>query len=171
REVRRMQVYAAMVEALDHHIGRLLDYLDRIGERDNTVIIFMSDNGAEGNDPYVIVDNKNWIPKNFTTDTASLGKPGSYAAYGPAWAEVSATPHRLYKTFTAEGGIRAPVIFVLPGMTNRGQLSHSFATVLDIAPTILELAQAPYPQDSYRGRKIHPLQGRSMVAYLKGEAD
>jgi arylsulfatase A-like enzyme len=112
REARLMEIYAAMVSNLDAHIGRLVDHLKRSGDYDNTLILFMSDNGAEGAEafappvPGTKVDNA----------LANLGRPGSVAAYGHRWAEVSSAPFRLVKGFTgAEGGTASPLIVKLPG--------------------------------------------------------
>lgn len=168
RETRLMQVYAAMVDSLDSNIGRLIDYLRDSGQLDNTVIIFMSDNGPEGNDPYQILDNAHWIPSAWKTDTASLGNPDAFASYGPGWAEVSATPFRLYKAFTNEGGIRAPGIFVLPGAKGGGAIRHNPGTVLDIVPTVLELTGLSYPAQ-VDGRPVLPLDGRSLLPVLRSD--
>ena len=167
-EARRMQVYAGMVEALDANIGRLLDHLDARGELDNTLIIFISDNGPEGNDPLVIAGNATYVPETFSLDTDSLGRPGSFAWYGPGWAAVSASPFRLYKTFPSEGGLRVPAIFRLPGgQHSRRGPEHAFATVLDIAPTILDYAGITHPADN-GDTSVLPMQGRSMRALLEG---
>ena len=101
---RKMELYAAMVENMDHHIGRLMDYLKGIGEYDNTLFIFLSDNGPEGSDLGAMLRGQkgslnylfhavNWSQ----THPAAWGRPGSYVSCGAAWAQVSATPFRLYK--------------------------------------------------------------------------
>ena len=170
REIRRMQAYAGMVEALDANIGRLLDHLDAGGELDNTLVIFISDNGPEGNDPFVIAQNETYVPEHFSTDTDSLGRAGSFTAYGPGWAAVSATPFRLYKTFPSEGGIRVPAIFRLPGSRpGRSEPERAFATVLDIPSTILDYAGVTHPADAGTDTVL-PMQGRSMRELLEGRA-
>ncbi len=173
REARKMQVYAAMVEALDHHIGRLIDYLKQSGAYENTFILFFSDNGAEGNNPYDLANNAEWIPANFDNSLENMGRRGSYIAYGPGWAQVSSTPYRLYKGFVSEGGITTPALAVYPGKIPAGQLSKQFASVLDVAPTLLELAGIEHPGERYQGRPIFPLQGSSMLAHLSapGQTD
>ena len=85
-EVRRMQLYAAMVEALDDNIGRLIQYLQDAGEYDNTFIMFFSDNGAEGNNPQDLGTNPQWVPAHFDNSYENMGKPGSYVSTGPGWA-------------------------------------------------------------------------------------
>ncbi|MEZ5708110.1 MAG: arylsulfatase [Blastomonas sp.] len=165
REAKRMQVYAAMVESLDAEIGRLLAHLESTGELDNTVILFLSDNGPEGNDPYQIAQNESWVPTAFRTDTASMGSPDSFVTYGPGWAQVSALPFRLFKAFPAEGGIRVPAIFSTPSDRRTGAArSGSFASVLDIVPTILQLARTPYPATSASGKALPALAGRPLLS-------
>jgi len=166
RESKLMQVYAAMVDALDQNVGRLIAYLRESGQLDNTVIIFISDNGPEGNDPYQILDNRTWVPQAWKTDTASLGQPGAFASYGPGWAEVSATPFRFYKAFAGEGGIRAPGIFVLPGAQAAGRIERHIGTVLDIMPSVLDLADVSYLQKDAQGRRLLPLEGASLLPLL-----
>lgn len=132
----------------------------------------MSDNGADGNDPYHIEDNVNWVPETFTTDTDSLGKPGSFTAYGPGWASVSSAPYKLYKAFSSEGGIKVPAFVVWPTeITEKSSFESSFMTVLDVVPTLLDVAGVTYPTGTYKGRELFPLQGRSLLPYLTGKED
>lgn len=172
KEAKNMAVYAAMVEAMDFHINRIIENLKNTGKLENTLIIFMSDNGADGNDPYHIEDNVNWIPETFTTDTDSLGKPGSFTAYGPGWASVSSAPYKLYKAFSSEGGIKVPAFVVWPKeILEKTKFDNSFMTVLDVVPTLLDVADVAYPTDKYKGRDLFPLQGRSLLPYLTGQED
>jgi arylsulfatase len=90
-------------------------------------------------------------------------------AAGPAWAQVSMTPYRLFKTTMAEGGIRSPLIITGPGVTNPGTTSGAFSHVMDIAATILQASQTPHPGASYKGRKVEPLRGLSMAHVLSGK--
>ncbi|MBR9911967.1 MAG: arylsulfatase [Gammaproteobacteria bacterium] len=173
REARLMEIYAGMVEALDFHIGRLIDYLEQSGALDNTLVIFMSDNGAEGNSPLDIIAGKNqpnstWIPENFDNSLENLGKADSFVATGPGWARVSSTPYRLYKGFTAEGGIKVPAFIHYPNMARSPQKSDQFISVTDIAPTLMELAGLDPYQDTHKGRAVLPMTGTSMVPYLNG---
>ena len=162
REAKRMEVYAAMVESLDHEIGRLLDHLDSKDMLENTLIVFLSDNGPEGNDPYQIAQNGSWVPKTFKTDTASMGGPDSFVTYGPGWAEVSASPFRLFKSFTGEGGNRVPAILVEPGQ-RKSRIERAPSSVLDIFPTVLEVTGTTYPQHAPDGDAIEPLAGLSLL--------
>jgi arylsulfatase len=169
-EMRRMEIYAAMVENLDHHIGRLLQYLDDSGQRDNTLIIFMSDNGAEGNDVLGIADNRYWVPANFDLRFDAMGRQGSYTMLGPGWAQTAVTPFSLYKSFMAEGGIHVPAIISAPGEARRGR-SDEIVTVVDLAAGILDVAGKEHPGSRFEGRDVSPIQGRSFLPWLSGDKE
>jgi len=172
---RKMELYAGMVEYMDDQIGRVFDYLKQIGEYDNTVVIFISDNGAEGNDLRAMVAGQVGsfgflhAMNNFAEDGHnSLGRKGTYAEYGPAWAQVSSVPFRLYKGWVSEGGIRSPLIVSGPGVQGAGELNKKAVLhVMDIVPTVLELAGIEHPS-TYKGREIAPVQGKSWVGMLSG---
>jgi len=166
---KQMEIYAAMVEYLDEQVGRLIDHLRDINQLDNTVIIFMSDNGAEGNDISHLSNNKEWLPKAFDNSLKNMGKENSYVFTGPYWAQASVGPFRLFKGFSSEGGIRAPAIISYQGLTPIKQQTEQFISVLEIAPTILDLAGVTHPGTLYQGRKIHPASGKSLVPYLTGQ--
>lgn len=163
-EARRMEIYAAMVENLDWNIGRLVQHLKDIGEYDNTFIFFMSDNGAEA--------GSGIFRDNADTDNslANLGKPLSNVQYGKRWGEVGATPFRLYKGTSTEGGHRAPAIARLPKQTAAQSPLNRIATVRDLAPTLLELAKADNPGSSYKGKPVNPITGRSLLPVLVGSS-
>ncbi len=164
-EARKMEIYAAMVDNLDHNIGRVLDYLRQSGQLDNTLVLFMSDNGAAGE------RHEQFYPAGPDTDNslANLGKRGSQIDYGLRWAEVSAAPLRLFKGSTAEGGISVPAIVHLPKSMQRQGIETGVARVDDLAPTFLELAGLPLPGDSYKGQEKNPITGHSMLPMLKGQ--
>ena len=165
-EVRRMQLYAAMVEALDENIGRLIRYLKDSGEYENTFILFFSDNGAEGNNPHDIAGNPTWVPPNFDLSYENMGKPGSYASTGPGWAHVSNTPYHMYKGFPTQGGLVSPTIAVFPDRIEAGSRSDTFITVLDVAPTLLQLANVTHPAPEFNGRRVHAIIGESFYPHL-----
>jgi arylsulfatase A-like enzyme len=173
---RKMELYAAMVEYMDDQIGRVFDYLKKIGEYDNTVVIFISDNGAEGNDLRAMVAGQPGTMgflhamNSFSEDGHnSLGRKGTYTEYGPAWAQVSMTPFRIYKGWVSEGGIRSPLIVSGPGVKGSGELNKKAVLhVMDIAPTILELAGIQH-SSTYKGREVTPVQGKSWVGMLNGK--
>ncbi len=159
-EARKMEIYAAMVDNLDHNIGRLLDYLRQSGQYDNTLIVFMSDNGAAGE------NHTQFYPAGPHTDNsfANLGKRGSQIDYGLRWAEVSAAPFHLFKGTTAEGGISVPAIIHLPNSLRRG-VERGIARVDDLAPTFLAIADLPLPNESGK----LPITGKSMLPLLAGK--
>ncbi len=172
---RKMELYAAMVENMDHHIGRLLNYLKQIGELDNTLIIFFSDNGAAGEDIAELVkalapQAKDWFAKTFDNRFENWGRPGSSVDYGPSWAQVSMVPFRQFKGVVAEGGIRAPLIVAGPGVKHKGKINHSLLHVMDIVPTVLELTGVKQPSED-SAKKVAPIQGKSMLPLLAGRAD
>ena len=164
-EARKMEIYAAMVDNLDHNIGRLLGYLRTSGQLDNTLIVFMSDNGPAGE------RHEQYYPAAPNTDNRleNLGRRGSQIDYGLRWAEVSAAPLRLFKGSTAEGGISVPAIVQLPASLRRQGLERGVARVDDLAPTFLALAGLPDPGDQYQGQPKHPITGRSMLPMLEGK--
>jgi arylsulfatase len=171
-EARKMEVYAAMVDNIDYHIGRLFRHLKKIGAYDDTLILFFSDNGANGNEMHQYPDtDKAWLERNSDNRYENLGRRFSRIAQGPAWAQVSMTPFRLFKGFTTEGGIRTPLIISGPDVTGRGTYNDGFAHVMDVAATILDTACVDHPGTSYKGRKIEPIRGRSMMDVLHGKAD
>lgn len=172
---RNMEVYAAMVDRMDWNIGRVIDYLDGTGELDNTVVIFLSDNGAEGTIveamPLRGPEIEAFVAKHCDNSVDNLGAPTSWAWYGPRWAQAATAPSRLHKAFTTEGGIRVVGFVAWPGFARQGEIGTAFTTVMDIAPTLLELAGATHPGTEYRGREVEPMRGRSMVPYLSGLAE
>lgn len=163
-EARRMETYAALVDNLDHNIGRLIQHLKDIGQYENTAIFFLSDNGAEG---HVV---REFVPPAADNRLENIGKASSYVYYGARWAEVGATPFRLSKGFTSEGGVTSPAIARLPGAAAGGN-RPALATVQDLAPTFLALAGVPDPGRSYKGSPRHPITGKSLLPYLQGRSD
>ncbi|KTT51879.1 arylsulfatase [Pseudomonas oryzihabitans] len=164
RSARTMEAYAAMVESLDAEVGRLVGYLRETRQLDDTLIIFMSDNGAEHADR---VDPK-WIKANFDNSLENYGRRDSFLMEGSAWAQVSSLPSQRYKMTTYQGGIRVPAFVHFPGTVRPG-VSDQLASVRDIMPTLLQLAGTPMPGITYRNRNIVPPQGTSMLDHLQGK--
>ena len=162
---RRMAVFAAMVDRMDQAIGRIVADLRTHRELENTLILFLSDNGACWEWDPLGFDGSSG-PKNVLhvgADLKKLGAPGSYTSYGSGWANAGNTPFRLYKHFSHEGGIRTPFIAHWPaGMKARGELRTSPGHLIDIMPTFVELAGAKYPT-ARNGTAIPPMEGRSLV--------
>ncbi len=174
---RKMELYAALVENMDFHTGRLIEYLKKTGEFDNTLFIFFADNGAEGNDIAHLVSGQKGTKDYLMyarvysqTHPNAWGRPGSTTTYGPAWAQVSTTPFREYKGFMAEGGTRTPLFVAGAGVKGSGEINRSLVHVMDIAPTVLEAAGVEHPS-TYEGKPVASVQGRSWTPVLSGAAD
>lgn len=179
RSCRAMECFAGMVESIDNNVGKVVDYLEQTGELDNTLVAFMSDNGAEGAayEAYPIVQSNmlGHLQKYYDNSLENLGNGNSFIWYGPRWAQASTAPSRLYKAYTTEGGVRVPMVAQFPknmplpqnsGLISKTGITDQFATVMDIAPTILEMAGVAHPAPTYQGREIVGLRGKSMVPFL-----
>ena len=175
---RKMELYAGMMENLDFHTGRLIDYLKQIGEYDNTLFIVFGDNGAEGTDLFQnIAGTPGTLNYLFAasrwsqTHPKAWGDPGSYVGYGPMWAQVSMTPFSQYKGWAAEGGVRNALIVKGPTVKRpAGGIHKGVMHVADIVPTLLEVAKARYPA-TRNGRPLPALLGKSWVDTLAGIGD
>lgn len=176
---KKMELYAGMVENLDFHVGRLIDYLKEIGEYENTIFIVFGDNGAEGTDLFGQIagtsGSRDFLYaaiKWSQTHPNAWGDPGSYVGYGPMWAQVSMTPFSQYKGWLAEGGIRNALIVSGPSVKrSKGSLNNGLMHVADIMPTLLEIAGADYPKKTADGQELPPMMGKSWVRVLSGEED
>lgn len=162
-----MAVYAGMVDAMDHHIGRLIQHLKDIGEYENTIFIFTSDNGAEASDPVAVARLFSlWMKyEGYNTDYETLGEKGSYNYIGPNFASAAVSPLGHYKFYSGEGGLRVPLIISGPNINNKlkGNIANTFAYVKDIAPTILQLTNTPIPTSPYKGETIETITGKSLL--------
>jgi arylsulfatase/uncharacterized sulfatase len=167
-----MAVYAGMVDAMDHNIGRLVQHLKDIGEYDNTIFIFTSDNGAEASDPVAVTKLfPIWMKLvGYRTDYENLGEKGSYNYIGPSFASAAVGPLGHYKFYSGEGGLRVPMIISGPNIESslKGQISDAFVYVKDLAPTILQLAGTKPPKARYNGRDIESMTGKSLVPIVDG---
>ncbi len=157
RATRAMQVYAAMIDRVDEAVGRVLTHLENIDRRRNTVIFFMSDNGAEAHQMDQYRSNPTWIPANFDTSLEAMGSADSYVVLGPSWARATAAPFRESKGRLSEGGIRVPA-FVNMGGINAG-IDDAYMRVMDLAPTLIELAG---------GDVSASMMGRSLLSRWRG---
>jgi arylsulfatase A-like enzyme len=166
---RVMEVYASMIELMDQEIGRLINYLKKTGQYDNTYILFFSDNGANaaGMASYPNTGEE-WVARNSDNRYENIGRKGSRNAIGFEWAVTANTPLRLVKGTIAEGGTRSPLIATGPGIAH-GKRSDALLHVMDMAPTFLKIAGASHPRQ-YKGKDILPIQGKSMLTILKGES-
>jgi len=176
---RQMQTYAGMLDNMDVNISKLLEHLEKRGIADNTIVVFMSDNGPDPNQLPLSEAYREWYKANydkvyledFDGDYSSMGQKGVYADYGPGWAAASAVPGSYFKTFSTEGGLRVPLIVRFPGVVEPGSRIDSFSYVRDIMPTLLEIADVDMPGPVYDGREINVPDGISMLPVLKSEID
>jgi arylsulfatase len=168
---RRMAIYAAMIDIMDRNIGRLLLKLEKNNELENTMIIFLSDNGACAEwDPYGF-DIKSGPDNKLHEEhqIEQMGGPGTYHSVGSGWANASNTPLRLYKHYNHEGGISSPLIVQWPnGIKRSGTIDHRKSHLIDLLPTLLDVAGIPYPEQ-FDGHKTIPIEGKSILPLLKGE--
>ena len=164
---KRMEIYAAMVENLDDHVGRLTAYLEDIGELDNTVILFMSDNGAESDERDLFGNIAARVARgDYDNSIDNLGRSSSYFSYGAGWAQAGTAPFNRFKGFVNEGGTRVPAFVLHAAGTNPVGLDNQYLSVMDIAPTILELAGVEPAGPVFRGREVMPIEGRSFASVL-----
>lgn len=170
--VRVMQAYAGMATAMDREVGRLVAHLKAAGDYDNTIFVFLSDNGAEPTNPFASLRNRLFLGLQYDLATANIGRRGSFSAIGPGWASAAASPLSGYKFSAAEGGLRVPLIIAWPGHADirAGGITDGLAHVTDILPTLTELAGVAGHGGSWRGRAVEPVTGRSLVPMLKGGA-
>jgi arylsulfatase A-like enzyme len=172
---RTMEVYAAMVERLDWNVGRVVDRLRETGEVDDTVVLFMSDNGAEGALlealPSFGPRFMEHIARHYDNRLDNIGRANSFVWYGPHWAQAATAPSRLFKMFTTEGGIRVVAFVTDPALARQAAIGTAFATVMDIMPTVLELAGVAHPGRRWHGRAVMPMRGCSLLPYLDGESE
>ncbi len=166
---RGMEAYAGLVTNMDYHVGRVLDFLDDIGALDNTIVLFLSDNGPNpwSSDDYPGNKGSEWFSQ-FDNSIDNIGHPLSHYAYGMGWASASAGPLNLFKMTVGEGGIRSPLIMAGPGI-NENQQSDAFGYVSDIMPTILAMTDVAHPP-SFNGIEVEPMRGKSLAGVLDGSA-
>ncbi|MFL9900761.1 arylsulfatase [Paraburkholderia fungorum] len=193
-QARYMEIYAGMVENLDHNIGLLIQHLKDIGEYDNTFIMFQSDNGAEGwpidsgADPSA-TDTANAADPVYSALGTDNGKQNAQRLqYGLRWAEVSATPFRLTKGYSGEGGVSTPLIVHLPGQTTQKPTLRDFTHVTDNTATFLAVARISPPTQAapplintltgvdqnkgkvvYNNRYVYPITGQSLLPLLNDQ--
>ena len=172
---RRMEVYAGMVDAMDMHIGRLMDHLKEIGEFENTLFVFTSDNGAEGSN-LINVDGTsmlgNWFDVvGYNADYETLGERGSFNAIGPNNATIAASPLAYYKFYASEGGLRVPLVISGPGISKSNEMTDEFVFVTDLTPTILGLAGIENHGGNFNGNAIEEIVGKDFSDFLSGEAE
>ncbi len=168
-----MAAYAAMATAMDREVGKLIAHLKAIGEYENTVFVFLSDNGGEATDP-MEMNLMSHINARLLYDQSidAQGRPGSLTAIGAGFASAASSPLRGYKFTASEGGLRVPLIMAWPGnrAVAQGAVAKGFAHVTDLAPTLLSLVGAPPQQGQFAGRAVAPITGRDLSPMLRDPA-
>lgn len=159
KEIKRMAIYAAMIDRVDQNIGRILEKVEALGEKENTLILFASDNGSSGEN----------AERGAEIQSGPLGSYGYWASLGRDWANVSNTPYRLYKNNSHEGGICTPLIAFWPqGISHPGRISQFRGHFIDIMATLVDLTGATYPT-SRQGKKVVPMQGVSLLPIFQDQ--
>lgn len=155
-QVRRMQVYAAMIDRMDQNIGRILEYLEERDELDSTLLIFASDNGASAE----VVE----------IGEGEIGSMTRWSSLKEDWANVANTPFRMFKNYSHEGGTATPFIVHWPDViTEGGQINHSLLHFIDIMPTLVDVSGGTYPEQ-YKDEKLYPMEGMSLLPLLHGDS-
>lgn len=171
-EARKMEVYAAMVDRMDENVGRVIAELKRTGQYDNTLIIFLSDNGPEGSEidaPFQVRGVPDGVKKlGIDNRLENIGTATSYLGYGAGWAQANSTPSWLVKGYPTEGGTRVSA-FASGKDVAGNRIARGYLSVTDIAPTLLDLAGLTQPA-TYKGRAILPFEGHSLVPVLAARA-
>ena len=171
--IKRMAIYAAMIEYHDRQIGRLFDFLESRNQFDNTLVVYVSDNGG------AITDMRNgppnpasraWFVGQYDNAYENLGSATSNIGPGAGWGMVSNTPYSWHKLFPYEGGIRVPLLVRHP-QGARGEASDALTQAMDVAATVLDAAGVEHPGTRYGERDVEPLQGRSLVPILRQETE
>ena len=167
-----MAAYGGMAQAMDREVGRLISHLKAKGQFDNTVFVFLSDNGGEALDPQSSRFNAAVADYYYDLDPKQQGRPGSFTAIGVSFASAVSAPLRGYKFTASEGGLRVPLIVSWPGNGRiaQGQIASGFAHVTDLAPTLLGLAGVAAHQGRFQGREVEPMRGFSLEPMLTGTA-
>ncbi len=164
-----MELYAAMVDNLDKQVGQVIQYLEKSQQLDNTLVVFMSDNGAAAEDFYNDSELGPYLRKNYNNDYENMGKASSFVSYGPQWAQVGAAPFKLFKEYPTEGGVNTPLIIAGKYVDRHPGIQQVFINVMDLAPTFLEIAQVSYPE-SYNNKKLYPILGESFLSFIRGKS-
>lgn len=177
-ESKIMEIYAAMVEIMDRNIGRVLDEIKKLGEEDNTFVLFMSDNGAEGMLMEALSTTAErfqyFVSNYYKNEFNNLGKKDSFVWYSDQWAQAATAPYYMYKMWASEGGIRCPLIVSFPQLIKpkeNGKIKRAFVTVMDILPTILSIAGIDHPAPLFQDREVANVKGASWTKYLEDKVD
>jgi arylsulfatase len=163
---RTMEVYAAMVENMDMHVGRLIEFLAASGQLESTVIVFSSDNGADGS-PSTF--RPGTLPRTDTDNSLeNTGREWSFSTVGRGWAEAAMAPYRALKGRLFEGGTLVPAFIHHAAIADKGGIDRTYLTVMDLLPTFLDIADRPVTGAEFQGREVLPVRGRSFWDLVTG---
>ncbi len=166
-QARKMELCAAMIEMADAGVGEVLGYLEETGALDDTIVVFMSDNGANPKEPHFYsASTPEQIDTWYDNSPENMGRKGSFVSIGGAWAEACNTPLSYFKLTTSEGGVQVPLIVKGPGIERRGIVADQLLHATDIVPTLLDYAGVERPAER-NGHVLAPLYGRSWRAWLE----
>ena len=170
-KAKAMAVNAAMLDAMDFHIGRYMEYLEKRGQLDNTVFVITSDNGPEASDPSLVPGMNLWLSSvGYHREYESLGEKGSWNFIGPQFASAAAGPSSYFKFYAGEGGLRVPLIISGSNLP-KGQKKDAFSFVTDVTPTILDIAGVTTDNAEFTGRSLYPvINGDTNRVYQASEA-
>lgn len=160
----KMEVYAAMVDRMDQNVGKILAKLKELKQDENTLIVFLSDNGAQGG-----FNSNNQLRRGLVRNEGPVGTAGSFDYQEQNWAYLSNTPLKQYKNNFHEGGFGTSFIAWYPKRIKAGSIAKGTGHLIDLAPTFYELAGVSYPS-TFNGIKTHPLAGKSLLPVLFGQA-
>ncbi len=160
---RTMELYAAMVAHMDSEFGRILGYLEESGQLDNTYIIYSNDNGPSGGQPF---SNRSHLDR-VNNELENLGNRDSWVAIGQGWTDAQSAPYRGNKGSQFEGGIRVPAFIKAPSSAGAGQVSQSLLTIMDVLPTIMDLAGIEEVTANQAGDSVLPIRGKSFAGLLQ----
>jgi arylsulfatase A-like enzyme len=168
-QAKLMEIYAAMVDDIDVYLGKLVDHLKTIGEYENTFIFFLSDNGPEAHNlDEFWVGLEEYVNQCCDNSYENIGNADSYVWYGQNWGQSGNTPLRMYKGFTSQGAVRVPAFAHFPRGIAKGVNNNEVLSVMDVMPTLLELADISHPGTNYKGREVVEMRGKSILGVLRG---
>jgi arylsulfatase A-like enzyme len=171
-EARKMEVYAAMVDRLDQNVGRLIAHLKSAKLYDNTIFVFMSDNGpaGEGAKTFAMIPGVVRYIAKADNSLDNIGSATSFVFYGPYWAQAGSAPFRQHKALMTEGGTRVAAFITYPGLQRQGEIGGAYSSVMDVLPTLIEESGGSISTE-VNGRSVAAIRGRSMLAYLQKRSD
>jgi arylsulfatase A-like enzyme len=159
---RTMELYAAMTAHMDSEFGRILDYLEESGQLDNTYIIYSNDNGPQGGVPFTARSRMDRL----NNELENLGNRDSWVSIGQGWTDAQSAPFRGNKGSQFEGGIRVPAFIKAPNSAGAGQVSQSLLTIMDVLPTVMDIAGIEEVSVSAEGSAVLPIRGKSFAGLL-----